>query len=1171
MQTKTFLSFITIIVTLFVIPSTVMADVTITPKGICLVREDEDVIETTFTLTNSGEEEVGFFIRMRPRNWGDEEDRIPRRDRRGGPDDMEYEWRDNDEEDGLDFQWIDITEFEDVVEVENVEDDSYHGMFELGFEFEFYGEVYEEIGLHSNGWASFVNAEAIGFFYPDWCDNDLPHANGNTPPPPTLLAVNYQDLNPAIAGDIYYWTNEQDMAIITWEEISHFVDDQGDRDLWTFQVIVTSNGLIKYQYESVGVYDNKDMMIGLQNEDRDLGFTVVRQNFEYIEEERTVAFGQPSAWVSWLTYDPADGVIEADSEVEVTATVDTEDLEAGVYFATLIVNIDIDDEDALMFPVVVSVDSPVGSIEGSVIDPATDEAIPDAVIQFSPSEIIRISDDDGMFEVPNLPVGNYDISCTSSDYFDAIIENVEVEEGEVTDVTFELLHAECLLDREDIEVALEPGSEISVEFDLTNGGNAQLTWRVERHLLGDADNDPWELRERIEVGEIVEDSYLSGVVYVDGLYYISGGNNRQNDNFVYVINEDGEEVDRFEQFAQSRYGMRDLDWDGELIWGGDAGMVYGFTTAGDLEVEFEADVNPARAIAWDTELNTLWVASEGTDIFGYDREGNLQAIIEKEDNIALQGISYYPEDPEGFNLYIFSREGEDEDSDTRVYKLNTDNGEIRFVADLELDDRAGGLYISNQFDIYSWVFVGILENAGRTPDALGIWQIDVRVGWMEVEPTEGVVEAGESAELELTLNSVGLPVAEFEGELIFVHDGLGGETHLPVTMNITEGPVQTRRQLNLNFGWNLVSLNIEPDLEDVVELTAELVADDNLIMMKNGAGQFYVPSADFNNIPGWFVEEGYQMKLARDARLTVDGMSVVADEPIPLEEGWNLTSYFPRRSVDAVLALSALVETDHLIIAKDGDGHFYVPEFGFTNMGLMSEGYGYKLNVDADVELIYVQEPPEDTPAVHRSIHRQISSSKEGNRTGNNMSLLVLSDDNLNAEIAVFANGLQVGSGILEDGYAGIAIWGDDPTTEVIDGAESGDRIELKILGEGKYESVGYKTIKGMGKYSTDGFWVLQLESTETSSAIGSFELLTTHPNPFNSQTTISYSVQTAGRVQLQLYDINGRLVSSIFNGYKEVGVHTLLFSGDDLVSGVYFVNLTARGKSANQKIVLIK
>ncbi len=1158
------------------------AEVTLTPIGTTFVHqdEDEDILESTLSLTNNGDEEASFFIRIRPDIWGEQNGR----DARGGPDEMDYEWRDNDEDDCPPYQWIDITEFEDVYNVsenEEVLDDSFHGMYELGFEFEFYGEIYEEIGLYTNGWASFVDAAAIGFFYPQWCQGDLPNADNNPATHPTLLAVNYQDLDPAVSGTIYYWTNEQDMAVITWEDVSHYVDREGNQDKWTFQVVITANGLIKYQFASVGIYDNSDMHIGLQNEARDLGFTVVRQDFDYIEEERIIAFGQPAAWVSWLTYEPGEAVIQPNGGVEeITITVDCEDLAEGVYSASLIINVELEDHPPLLFPVILSVDTPVGAIEGTVTDEAGGAPVENATIIISPSEITLFSDEDGWFEMDGFPVGNYSLTCIHPDFFQLTLDEIEVSEDEATDASVGLLHAECNIDDEIVEVSIETDFETTAEFEATNDGNATLTYAVERHLLGDLDFDPWEIREEFAIGEGLEDTYLCGVVYIDDLYYVCGGNSAEQadggPNLVYVLDENGNEVDRFPQFGESRYGMRDLDWDGEWLWGGDGSTVYGFTPDGDLQVEFETNISPNRAIAWDPEQNILWVAAENTDIFGYDRQGNEVSVIEKQDAISIRGLSYYPDDPDGFTLYIFSTDlGDDEDgSNTRVYKLNPDDGEIRFVYDLNLEgNRAGGLYISNQYDFYSWVFVSILENAGQTPDALVIWQIEARLDWMEVAPSEGEIEPGEAQLFELTFNSFGFPIADFEGELVFVHDGTNRETHLPVTMSVTQGEVHTFRYLDLNFGWNLVSLNIVPDDSNVVNIVAPLVEAGELLIMKNGAGQFYVPQDDFNNIPGWFVEEGYNMRMTQDTRLRVDGMSVFADDPIALSAGWNTISYFPRRRVDPILALSELVENDHLLIVKDGAGHFYVPIHNFSNMATMSEGFGYKVRVDEDVEFSYVTEAPEGLPP-NGSMHYQVSSNPELipaiPSTGINMSLLVFDKSGSSGEIGVYAGDLLVGSGVLQDGMVGIAVWGDDPTTTAIDGAVADQALEIRFVNEFGSQSISHTSIAGSANYQTDGFWAIELDQTETV-VPESFGLVSVYPNPFNSQSRISYNLLESGHVDLSLFDISGRLVNNLVNGNREVGLNSATLNGNSLSSGVYIVKLKSEGKIAQQKVILIK
>ncbi len=78
-------------------------------------------------------------------------------------------------------------------------------------------------------------------------------------------------------------------------------------------------------------------------------------------------------------------------------------------------------------------------------------------------------------------------------------------------------------------------------------------------------------------------------------------------------------------------------------------------------------------------------------------------------------------------------------------------------------------------------------------------------------------------------------------------------------------------------------------------------------------------------------------------------------------------------------------------------------------------------------------------------------------------------------------------------------------------------------------------------------------------------------PNPFNSQTTVKYFLPTAAQVDLDLFDINGRLVKELVNQRENVGYHSVFVNGSDLVSGVYFVKMTVEREMSMRKIVLIK
>jgi hypothetical protein len=93
------------------------------------------------------------------------------------------------------------------------------------------------------------------------------------------------------------------------------------------------------------------------------------------------------------------------------------------------------------------------------------------------------------------------------------------------------------------------------------------------------------------------------------------------------------------------------------------------------------------------------------------------------------------------------------------------------------------------------------------------------------------------------------------------------------------------------------------------------------------------------------------------------------------------------------------------------------------------------------------------------------------------------------------------------------------------------------------------------------------------SSASGSGATPTTNisPNPFNFSTTISYELKTASQVNLMIFDYTGRLVTTLVEGWREVGTYQVDFDGSRLASGLYLVKLQARDFATTSKIMLLK
>lgn len=86
-----------------------------------------------------------------------------------------------------------------------------------------------------------------------------------------------------------------------------------------------------------------------------------------------------------------------------------------------------------------------------------------------------------------------------------------------------------------------------------------------------------------------------------------------------------------------------------------------------------------------------------------------------------------------------------------------------------------------------------------------------------------------------------------------------------------------------------------------------------------------------------------------------------------------------------------------------------------------------------------------------------------------------------------------------------------------------------------------------------------------------SMELLPAYPNPFNPSTTLRFNLQQSGNVRLQVYDLQGRLVSTLREGRLAAGSYQVPFNATNLSSGIYLVRLQADGQSQLQKISLIK
>ncbi|NQS96923.1 MAG: T9SS type A sorting domain-containing protein [candidate division Zixibacteria bacterium] len=85
------------------------------------------------------------------------------------------------------------------------------------------------------------------------------------------------------------------------------------------------------------------------------------------------------------------------------------------------------------------------------------------------------------------------------------------------------------------------------------------------------------------------------------------------------------------------------------------------------------------------------------------------------------------------------------------------------------------------------------------------------------------------------------------------------------------------------------------------------------------------------------------------------------------------------------------------------------------------------------------------------------------------------------------------------------------------------------------------------------------------------YEISPAYPNPFNPETHLSFALPNNGKVSLIVYDITGREVAILAEGWYSAGSYEVVFDGSALASGVYFASFKAGDFIQVRKMVLMK
>ena len=85
------------------------------------------------------------------------------------------------------------------------------------------------------------------------------------------------------------------------------------------------------------------------------------------------------------------------------------------------------------------------------------------------------------------------------------------------------------------------------------------------------------------------------------------------------------------------------------------------------------------------------------------------------------------------------------------------------------------------------------------------------------------------------------------------------------------------------------------------------------------------------------------------------------------------------------------------------------------------------------------------------------------------------------------------------------------------------------------------------------------------------YSILNIYPNPFNPVTNINYSMPKMSNINIIIYDMGGRKITTLYHGTQIQGYHSIIWDASEQTSGIYFLKMIAGDHIVTQKLMLIK
>jgi len=312
----------------------------------------------------------------------------------GGPDTFGYEWIDSDEANGPDYVWNDISGSGTAITnwtptgTFSALDEGYAGPIDIGFDFKFYNELYNEIYFGSNGFVSFQSITGNTYSNAQIPSSSTPNA---------LISAIWDDLDGGNGGTVYY-ESFNDKFVVQYDNWGEYFGS----GTFTYQVVLHKSGKVMIYYNSM-TGDLSSSTVGIENHNGDDGLQVA-YNASYISNEKAIQF---TAEPDWLALSNNAGMLYNGNDMNIELSFMTEDYPQGTYTMDIIVHSNDPVNGEIVVPVTMVLGEGGGATDWSadlnVMDAGGTETAMDLTFGMNALATDGIDSDLGEYELPPVP------------------------------------------------------------------------------------------------------------------------------------------------------------------------------------------------------------------------------------------------------------------------------------------------------------------------------------------------------------------------------------------------------------------------------------------------------------------------------------------------------------------------------------------------------------------------------------------------------------------------------------------------------------------------------------------------------------------------------------------------------------------------------------------------